>query len=256
MDEYRDKFKDLESKTDQEIAVLVQKDKEAFAVLIRRYEKALIRYVTRLGISNEEDRVDIIQNAFIKAYKNILSFDTSLTFSTWLYRIAHNEAISFFRSKKVRPEGHMVENAEEFLDRIYDDAEKADIAEEINKKFNASELNQALLKIDNKYREVLVLRYFEERDYSEISDILEIPSGSVATLIHRAKKQLAKHVEHLHVDEDKVKNKLGLPGLPNISHLSKLPKFSDIPYLPKIPDIPFMKKKEIKVEEKDKEKIK
>ncbi len=194
---------DLDTKTDQEIALLIPKNKEAFAVLIRRYEKGLFRYVGRLGLAGEEDRIDVIQNTFIKAYRNILSFDTKLTFSTWLYRIAHNETISFFRSKKVRPEGHLVDNAEEFLDRIYDDGEKADISEEINKKINATHVSAALSKIDEKFRTVLILRYFEDKDYAEISDILEIPPGSVATLIHRAKKQLAKYLEH--IDEDKEK---------------------------------------------------
>lgn len=186
-----------DQKTDQEIVKLVPTNKDAFAELIRRYEKALLRYVQRLGLISEEDRIDVVQNTFIKAYRNIQSFDTKLSFSSWLYRIAHNETISFFRARKVRPEGNMVDNAEEFIERMYDDHEKTDVAENLNQNINANHVNQALQKIDEKYRNVLILRYFEEREYGDISDILQIPPGSVATLIHRAKKQLAKHLEHI-----------------------------------------------------------
>lgn len=240
------RLEDLDQKTDQEIAVLVLSDKEAFAVLIRRYERALLRYVARLGLAIEEDRVDVVQNTFIKAYRNIVSFDPKLTFSTWLYRIAHNETISFFRSKKVRPEGNSVDNAEEFLDKIYDDGDKADIAENINKKINALHVNAALSKIDEKYRNILILRYFEDRDYAEISDILEIPQGSVATLIHRAKKQLAKYVEYLHEDEDKLKKDEGSKPFLGI----QIPKISDLTQLP------FIRKKEIDKMEDEDERIK
>ncbi len=233
-------LEDLDKKTDQEIAVLVLSDKEAFAVLIRRYERALLRYVARLGLAGEEDRVDVVQNTFIKAYRNIVNFDTSLTFSTWLYRIAHNETISFFRSKKVRPEGNSVDNAEEFLDKIYDDGDRADIAENINKKINALHVNAALSKIDEKYRNILILRYFEDRDYAEISDILEIPSGSVATLIHRAKKQLATYVEHLHTDENKVKNSNDAESK---DKKGEGKSFLRIPSLADLSQLPFIRKK-------------
>lgn len=245
-------LEDLNIKTDQEIVILVPKDKEVFAVLIKRYERALLRYVQRLGLAGEEDKVDVVQNTFIKAYRNILSFDTNLAFSTWLYRIAHNETISFFRSKNVRPEGNMIENAEEFLDRVYDDDSKADIAEEINKKINASHLNEALSKVDEKFRTILVLRYFEEHDYAEISDILQIPAGSVATLIHRAKKQLARYLAH--IDESggsgKVKSEKGKQAGGQEDKRESILKLPELPKVPELPRNPFSGKSEeiIKIE--------
>lgn len=186
---------DIESYTDQEIVRLVPTDKNAFAVLIKRYEEALVRYLKRLGLYSEEDIMDILQNIFIKAYKNIHSFNIKLSFSTWIYRIAHNETISFFRSKKIRPEGHMVDDPSSVLELLHDETVGPD--ESVNQSLNAEEVHRALLQIDDKYRTVLVLRYFEEKNYEEISDILQIPSGSVATQIHRAKKQLAKKLEHI-----------------------------------------------------------
>jgi RNA polymerase sigma-70 factor (ECF subfamily) len=137
----------------------------------------------------------VLQNIFIKAYRNIQSFDTKLSFSSWIYRIAHNETVSFFRSKKVRPEGNMIDDAEEFMEKIWD--EHTDVAEEINQKINATHIIEALNSLEDKYKNILILRYFEDREYGEISDILQIPGGSVATLLHRAKKQLSKKLQHI-----------------------------------------------------------
>lgn len=194
-DSYALPHTDIQKMTDQEIVVLVPKDKEAFAVLIRRYEHALTRYMRRIGLTSNDDCADVLQNIFIKAYRNIQSFDTKLSFSAWIYRIAHNETISFFRSRKARPEGNMIDGAEEFLERVYDD--EMDVAEEVDRNMNAKHVAAAIQTLDEKYRTILVLRYFEERDYTDISDILQIPLGSVATQIHRAKKQLAKKLEYI-----------------------------------------------------------
>lgn len=182
---------------DKEVVASVLENKEAFGELIRRYEVALLRYIGRIGILSIEDRKDVLQNIFIKAYRNIQSYDPVFAFSTWIYRIAHNEAVSFFRARKIRPEGNMIDDAEDVLLRMNSDGEEGDSEEISNKSFNAEHLNNALLKLDEKYRNILILRYFEDREYTEISDILQIPPGSVATLIHRAKKQLAKHLEYI-----------------------------------------------------------
>ena len=89
--------------TDEEIVRRTLADKEAFALLIERYEAKLARYLERLGIAVPEDREDILQNTFVKAYRNLNSFDTELSFSSWVYRIAQNEAMSFFRARRARP---------------------------------------------------------------------------------------------------------------------------------------------------------
>ncbi len=174
--------------SDSEIVSLTLKDHSAFGFLIERYEAKLKRYIFRLGLSNAEDQQDVMQEIFIKAYKNLNSFDTSLSFSSWIYRIAHNETISWYRKQKVRPEGHLLLDSDEALKLM---SAKEDDAEVLfDRQINADELAQALEKIDKKYREVIILRYFEEKDYQEISDILKIPTGSVGTLVSRGKKQL------------------------------------------------------------------
>lgn len=186
---------DKKEKTDEEIIQLILKNPDFFGVIIQRYEKPLSRYIKRLGIFKKEDIEDVLQNTFIKIYKNLNDFDTDLQFSSWAYRIAHNEAISFFRAKNVRPEGHLLNDSEEILPLIQDEL---NLWKDQNQSLNAEHLNKAISEIDQKYKDIIVLRYFEEKEYSEISDILQIPEGSVATHLHRAKKELQKKLSHIH----------------------------------------------------------
>ncbi|MEI6041955.1 MAG: RNA polymerase sigma factor [bacterium] len=187
---------DISKKTDGELVELLIASKHgAMSVLIDRYQAPLSRYLKRIGVYKDEDMEDLLQDVFIKIYKNINSFNKDLSFSSWIYRISHNEAISFFRHNKARPEGNMIDDSEEIIFRIED--ENIDLVQEIDEKINSKLLGKAILEIDQKYRDVLVLRYFEDRDYENISDILQIPTGSVATLIRRAKQRLGVKLKHL-----------------------------------------------------------
>lgn len=175
--------------SDEELVKKTLLDKQLFGVLIERYEQKLTRYITRLGIKNPDDQLDVMQEVFLKIYKNLNGFDTRLSFSSWAYRIAHNEAISWYRKRSVRPEGHLVADSDEIVTLISSKEDNAEVL--TDKKINAQQLTEALNKIDEKYREVIILRYFEHKEYEEISDILKIPVGSVGTLLHRGKKKLS-----------------------------------------------------------------
>ena len=190
---------DSQHMSDEEIVSMALRDKAFFAHIVLRYEDKLSRYIMRLGIRNAEDRQDTLQDIFIKIYKNLNAFDTSLSFSSWIYRIAHNEAISAYRKQNVRPEGHLIDEGNERVARemtMEDGAEK-----EFDTQINAVEVYRALEEVDEKYRTVLILRFFEHKEYEDISDILKIPTGSVGTLIHRGKKQLKEKLDtkQLHV---------------------------------------------------------
>jgi len=181
------------SDTDEELVVRTLTDRNVFAELIDRYEAKLTRYVRRLGVRTVEDIQDVLQETFIKAYRNLNGFDTSLSFSSWLYRIAHNEAVSWFRKQHVRPEGNLIADSEEIMQFIAGTESSAPVL--FDQQVNAAVLNDALYHLDEKYRQPLILRYFEHKNYDEISDILMIPVGSVGTLIHRGKKQLASVID-------------------------------------------------------------
>ena len=175
--------------SDEELVKMTLESKDFFGELVDRYQAKLTRYVARLGVRNPDDQLDVLQDIFLKTYRNLNGFDSSLKFSSWIYRIAHNEAISWYRKKNVRPEGHLIGDSEEMLSFLSSRNEEADVT--FDKTVNSKEVNIALLKIDEKYREVIILRFFEHKEYEEISDILKIPVGSVGTLLHRGKKQLA-----------------------------------------------------------------
>ena len=157
--------------SDEEVVKLTLENKEYFGDLVDRYEAKLTRYIARLGVRNQEDQLDVLQEIFLKTYKNLNGFDTSMKFSSWIYRISHNEAISWYRKKNVRPEGHLIADSEELIGFMTSKDETQD--EEFDKQVNAEVLNQALQAIDEKYREVIILRYFEHKEYEEISDILK-----------------------------------------------------------------------------------
>lgn len=174
--------------TDEEIVIASLKEQQFFGEIVERYEAKLTRYVNRLGIRNAEDQEDVLQDIFVKVYKNLNAFDTTLSFSSWIYRVAHNETISWYRKTNVRPEGHLINDGETIISFIAAVAKDSEV--KFDEGLNAEQLNAALKELDEKYRTVLILRYFEHKEYEEISDILKIPVGTVGTLVHRGKHKL------------------------------------------------------------------
>lgn len=176
----------LQEKTDEELVALALKNPQAYSFLVERYEEKLLRYIMRISVNTKEDAEDVLQDVFLSAYKNLNDFDQDLKFSSWIYRIAHNKVISHFRKVSARPKVMTYEGDSNILNIIASDE---DITRDIDRKFTAKEVYEILDKLDDKYREILILKFLEEKDYKEISDILEKPMGTVATLINRAKKQ-------------------------------------------------------------------
>ncbi|MDI6777884.1 MAG: RNA polymerase sigma factor [Patescibacteria group bacterium] len=179
-------------KTDEELVALTLKNQDFFSCLVERYEPKLMRYVMRISAATREDAEDLLQDIFVKVYRNLNDFDQSLKFSSWIYRIAHNQVVSNWRKTKSRPQVLKFEADEDFLKFI---ASEGDLTRDTERKFTSEEVRKMLDNLDDKYKEVLVLKFLEEKNYQEISDILEKPLGTVATLINRAKKQFAKVVE-------------------------------------------------------------
>ncbi|MEN8252530.1 MAG: RNA polymerase sigma factor [Patescibacteria group bacterium] len=176
----------LENKTDVELVEMAKKDPAVFGVLIERYEPRLLIYIKRISSGTNEDAEDILQESFLKAYQNLNNFDTSLSFSSWIYRIVHNETVSTWRKNKSRPQGNVIHVDDEFFERIVD---SADIVGEIDNEISRDIIEDVFAQMDDKYREILVLKFIEDKNYDEISDILKKPPGTIATHISRAKKQ-------------------------------------------------------------------
>jgi len=179
------------NKTDNELVKLSLDNPDHFLCLTRRYESKLLHYIMRLSKFRSEEASDILQDVFVKTYYNLNEFDDSLKFSSWIYRITHNQTISEIRKKSVRPS---VPFEKEDIDRFED---ALDISKEIDDSFDKEKINKALSLLDEKYREVLVLRFLDEKDYVEISDILKKPISTVGNLILRGKKLFKKEYEKL-----------------------------------------------------------
>lgn len=175
----------MSGKKDEEIAHLVQNDNiELFGVLIERYEVKIKRYARKF-LSDKEDINDVVQEIFIKVYKNIESFDIKRKFSSWLYRIAHNELINALKKKKRKTLPLL--NLDVFLPYYY---KNEDLDEKIDKKRMQGIIDKCLDDLDFKYQEPIVLHYFEELSYKEISDVMEIPVSTVGIRIKRAKEKI------------------------------------------------------------------
>ncbi len=179
---------ELEKKTDEEIVLLtLHESEDYFAVLISRYKDKLKRYISRISNIPAEDIDDLIQDIFLAVYEKLNCFNTSLTFSSWIYRIAHNRTINFWKKHKQALESINIDDNLYLVESVFnEDTVKKDILEKEEKEQILSSIEQ----LDMKYKEVLVLKFLEQKDYKEISDILQKPIGTVGTLINRAKRKL------------------------------------------------------------------
>ncbi len=168
---------DYQSMSDELLVEKIRsKDKNLYAFIVERYEKKLMKYASYL-INDQHKAADAVQESFIKAYVNLNSFNTKKKFSSWMYRIVHNEAINII--KKYKKEVSLSSN--------FDLPSKTNIEDEMNKKEIIEKAKNCLSQMPIIYSEPLALYYLEDKSYEEISDILRIPMGTVATRINRSK---------------------------------------------------------------------
>jgi len=170
-------MKDISAISDEALVDIIRNsDKERYAEIIRRYQAKLVRYA-RAVTGDDHMGDDAVQEAFIKAYRNLNGFDTKKKVSSWMYRIVHNEAMNMF---------HLWKKKEPIESAVESDSGMR-VEDEYIRKELIRHAQACLEKMRMKYREPLTLYYMEEKSYEEISDILRIPAGTVATRINRAK---------------------------------------------------------------------
>jgi RNA polymerase sigma-70 factor (ECF subfamily) len=183
---------EVNSPTDEELVQEIQAGAaEAFGVLVERYEGKMKRYAHRF-LFGYDDAEDLVQEVFVKAYINIQSFDAERKFSSWLYRIAHNEFINAIKKKKREPLPFFDP------DNLFPHPlapEQAD--SELNRKEVAQMLETCLDKLNVKYREILVLYYFEDMDYREIAEVLKIPVATVGVRLKRGRDIMRSLIEKM-----------------------------------------------------------
>jgi RNA polymerase sigma-70 factor, ECF subfamily len=169
--------------SDNEIVAKSLEDLEYFSCLYQRYEAELLRYILRMTDLDGDEAQDVLQEAFIKIWRNLNEFDSSMKLSSWLYRIVHNETISHIRKKKSFGKDK-TRDAELYRNILTDEQ---DLSAEKEERLFLIPL--ILDQMSMKYKEILILKFLEMKSYEEISDILKIPEGTVAIRINRAKQQ-------------------------------------------------------------------
>lgn len=171
--------------TDEQIAARVQQgDNEAFGALVERYEQKLLRYARRF-LFDRHDAEDMVQEVFLKAYTNIQSFDATRRFSPWIYRIAHNAFLNTIKKRQHEPIPFF--DPDTLLPHPVSPQRTDD---ELTVRELREMLETSLGQLPPKYREPLVLFYFQDLSYQEIADVMEIPTSTVGVRINRGKAML------------------------------------------------------------------
>lgn len=179
--------------TDEVLATRIQEgDVEMFGEIINRYEAKMQRYARRF-LSRSDEVDDLVQDVFIKVYENIQSFNPSLRFSPWIYRVAHN---IFVNELKRKSRFGLTSFDPDVVFSLLPAKETADDFTLTSER--SAEMESLLNELPGKYREVLVLHYFEELSYQEISDVLQIPITTVGVRITRARKSSKLFILHLY----------------------------------------------------------
>ncbi len=190
----RTKIRNCDELSDAELIEIAQREnREVYSDLFKRYQRKLFVYIYRLTRDRDETE-DILQNVFAKTYKNIKNFDLTRKFSSWIYRIAHNEAVNHLKrkSKRYTVSWEDITTSKDKLDTASSEEpiEAVWLHQEITQ-----EITEALKKLPKPYRQILYMRYFREYSYQQISKALGKPVNTVGTIINRAKKKLLEVVK-------------------------------------------------------------
>ena len=172
-------------------------DQNAFAEIVELYKDKVFQLSYRM-LGNRHEAEDIAQEAFLRAYVNIHSYDTNRKFSTWLYRIATNLSIDRIRKKK--PDFYLDAEVVGTEGLTMYSQVAADVAlpeDEVESLELQTMIQTEILKLPDKYRSVIVLKYIEEMSLKEISEILDLPVGTVKTRIHRGREALRNQLRHV-----------------------------------------------------------
>jgi len=182
---------DINKLSDEELVHLTLKDQDNFAYLINRYQDKLFNYIRRITNVRDEDVQDLLQDIFLKVYLNLNDFDDGLKFSSWVYAISHNQVISNHRKVQARVEGHSVPLEDGSAKKIISGF---NIEKELDSNYLKDNVFKVLDVLDKKYREILILKFLEEKNYQEISDIIKKPIGTVGSMMNKAKKMFKEEL--------------------------------------------------------------
>lgn len=168
---------------------IIDNDEQAFAELMKRYKKPVYHMILKM-VRNVDDAEDLTMEAFAKAFRNLRKFKKDYTFSTWLFRIATNNAIDFIRKKKLETMSLDTSFKDDSGESVKIDVEDNELnpMEETIKSQKIELIRIFVDKLPPKYQRLVKLRYFDELSYDEIAKELEVPLGTVKAQLHRARE--------------------------------------------------------------------
>lgn len=164
-----------------------QMQENAFRELVSQYKERLYWHVRKMVLSHD-DADDVLQNTFIKIYKNIASFKGDSKLYTWMYRIATNEAITFLNKKAKRKNTTVADVKDNAIKNLQTDVYFEGDAIQLK-------LQEAIATLPHKQQLVFNMKYFEEHTYEELSEILETSVGGLKSSYHIAVKKITAYVK-------------------------------------------------------------
>ncbi|MCR5456300.1 MAG: sigma-70 family RNA polymerase sigma factor [Bacteroidales bacterium] len=182
-------------------------DQKAYARLLSKYRDTMFHMISRM-VKNAHDAEDLTMESFGKAFRNIQFYKPERAFSTWLFKIATNGVIDFIRGKRLRMVS--IDNDPDTDDNssqsmgVPELIEKSDDPEErMIRDQKAEYMWQIVSQLHEDYREITIMRYFKEKSYTEISEELGIPIGTVKARLYRSRELLIATFKDFKVKKDR-----------------------------------------------------
>jgi RNA polymerase sigma-70 factor (ECF subfamily) len=175
--------------------------KEAFQELVRRYQKRIMAVALGM-VHNPEDAMEIVQDAFVKAYENIDRFKGESSVYTWLYRIVVNRAIDFRRRERRHPlvrfeDRHAGEERRESYEDSLKEERPNDPFQAVQSREVGDRVTEAINELTPDHKAVILLREVEGLSYEEISRVMQCSKGTVMSRLHYARKKLQQKLKDL-----------------------------------------------------------
>ena len=170
------------------LRALNEKDQRAYTELMGRYKDSVYFMLLKM-VNNSDDAEDLTIETFSKAFKRLDQYTPQFAFSTWLFKIASNHSIDFIRKKRIKAisidQGFSNEDGESYVIPVKEDS--LDPEESMQKDERVQRMRDVVEKLKPRYKRLVELRYFEEKSYEEIAEILELPLGTVKAQLFRAR---------------------------------------------------------------------
>ncbi len=165
-------------------------EQQAFSAIVQRYRAQIYHFILKM-VKDRAQAEDLTQETFIKAFRALASFNSNYAFSTWLYKIAANNCIDYFRKKKLATTSidTPIPAKDGELRRDFPDHRESPESQLISKE-RTNQIQQAIASLPGKYRQAIILRHSQDRSYEEIAEELNLPLGTVKVRIFRAREML------------------------------------------------------------------